>query len=131
MKRKTRTLSKQSRVTRNALQIATLAPVVASARMTKAASRPGGASVQDLTRMGSEKAKVFTASTFGMFFAGATAMTKSALAMANLWSPWGGTMRQRMSRLESTMTNASADIALGGLAPIRKRVVANSKRLGR
>lgn len=130
-KTKTKTLTKHARITRNAMQIARLAPVVAAARMTRAASRPGADSMNELSQMGREKASVFTAATVGMFFAGASAMTRSAFAIANLWSPWGGTVRQRMARMESTVSDAPADIVLGALAPIRKRVVANSKRLGR
>ena len=128
MKRKT--ISKQARVAKQALQIARLAPVVASARLVKA-GRPNQSSLQDMNRMGAEKAAVFTASTVGMMFAGAAAMTKSMLVMTSVWSPWGGTVRQRMTRMKSAASDASADVANAALAPIRKRVVANSKRLGR
>jgi len=129
MKRKT--ISKQARVAKQALQIAQLAPVVASARLIKAAGGPRKSSLQDMNRMGAEKATVFTASTVGMMFAGAAAMTKSILVLTSVWSPWGGTVRQRMARMQSVASNAPADVANAALAPIRKRVVANSKRLGR
>ena len=129
MKRKA--ISKQARVAKQALQVARLAPVVASARLLKAAAKPGKSPIQDMNRMGAEKATVFTASTVGMMFAGAAAMTKSMLVMTSVWSPWGGTVRQRMARIQSVASNASADVANAALAPIRKRVIANSKRLGR
>jgi hypothetical protein len=129
MKRKA--ISKQARVAKQAMQVARLAPVVASARLFKAAANPGTSSMQDMNRMSAEKATVFTASTIGMMFAGAAAMTKSMLVMSSVWSPWGGTVRQRLARIQSVASNASADVANAGLAPIRKRVLANSKRLGR
>jgi hypothetical protein len=129
MKRKA--ISKQARVAKQAMQVARLAPVVASARLFKAAANPGKSSMQDMNRMSAEKATVFTASTIGMMFAGAAAMTKSMLVMSSVWSPWGGTVRQRLARIQSVASNASADVANAGLAPIRKRVLANSKRLGR
>ncbi len=81
--------------------------------------------------MGAEKATAFTSAAVGMMFAGASAFTKSALVIANAWSPWGGSVGQRISRVQSTLADASADVARSALTPIRKRVVANSKRLGR
>lgn len=129
MKRKT--ISKQARVAKQALQIARLAPAVASARLAKVADGPSTTSFRDINRMNAEKATVFTASTVGMMFAGAAAMTKSMLVMTSVWSPWGGTVRQRLARMNSVASDASADVANAALEPIRKRVVANSKRLGR
>jgi len=120
--------SKQARVAKQSLQIASLAPAVASARLMRIA-RTGN--YDDIGKMGAEKVAAFTAASVGMMFAGAAAFTKSAFVWANAWSPWGGTARQRMMRVQSAMLDAPAEIARGALTPIRKRVVANSRRLGR
>ena len=119
---------KQANVARQAMQIATLTPSVAAARLARiAATGDYGA----LGRMGAEKATTFTSAAVGMMFAGAAVFAKSAFVIANAWSPWGGTARQRVARVQSAMIDGSADIARGALTPIRKRVVANSRRLGR
>jgi hypothetical protein len=120
--------TKQARVAKQSLQVAALAPVVASARLVRLA-RTGN--YDALGKMGTEKVAAFTAATVGMMFAGAAAVTRSAFVWADAWSPWGGTARQRMARVQSAMIDGSADIARGALTPIRKRVVANSRRLGR
>ena len=120
--------SKQVRVARQAMQIAALAPAVASARLARVVAT---GNVAAFNRMGVEKASVFTAATAGMMFAGAAALAKSSLVLANAWSPWGGTARQRMERVNATWVDLWTDVANGTLKPIRKRVVANSKRPGR
>jgi hypothetical protein len=40
-------------------------------------------------------------------------------------------MHQCLSRVQSSLADASTDIAHSALTPIRKRVVANAKRAGR
>lgn len=116
------------RVVRQATQIAALSPLVASARLTRLAT---SGDYQTLGAMGAEKATAFTAATFGMMFAGAAALTRTGFALANACSPWGGTARQRMARIESAMAQAPADILDGALKPIRRKVVSNAKRIGR
>lgn len=119
---------KQVRVAKQALQIAALAPAVATARIARvAATGDYGA----LAQMGAEKASTFTSAAVGMMFAGAATIAKLTLVTASAWSPWGGSARQRLARVQSTLVDASTDVARGALTPIRKRVVANSKRLGR
>jgi hypothetical protein len=120
--------SKRNRVTKQAMQIATLAPVVASARLARVAST---GDYNAFAAMGNEKAVVFTATTVGLMFAGVAAFAKTAFAISNAWSPWGGTARQRVARLQSSLNDASLDVVRGALAPTRKRVVANSRKLGR
>lgn len=119
---------KQAKVAKQAMQIAALAPAIATARLARVATTGDYGA---LGRMGAEKATTFTSAAVGMMFAGAAAFTKSALVIANAWSPWGGSARQRFSRLQSTLIDASTDVAQSALTPIRKRVAANSKRLGR
>jgi hypothetical protein len=119
---------KHVRVARQALQIAALAPAVATARIARVAST---GNYEALARMGSEKASVFTSAAVGMMFAGAATVAKLTLATASAWSPWGGSARQRTARVQSVLADATADVARSALTPIRKRVVANSKRLGR
>ena len=119
---------KQTRVARQALQIAALAPAVATARIAQVAATGNYGLI---AQMGTEKASAFTSAAVGMMFAGTATIAKLTLVIANAWSPWGGSVRQRVARIESTLGDASADIARSALTPIRKRVVANSKRLGR
>ncbi len=119
---------KHVRVATQALQIAALAPVVATARTARVAATGNYGA---LAQMGTEKASAFTSAAIGMMFAGAATIAKLTLVTANVWSPWGGTARQRLARVQATLADASTDIARSVLTPIRKRVVANSKRLGR
>ncbi len=110
------------------MQIAALAPAIATARLARVATTGNYGA---LGTMGAEKATTFTSAAFGMMFAGAAAFAKSAFVIANAYSPWGGTARQRVARVQSALADASAEVARGALAPVRKRVVANSKRIGR
>jgi hypothetical protein len=119
---------KQARVAKQALQIAALAPAVASARIARVVST---GNYGDIARMGTEKASAFTSAAVGMMFAGAATIAKLTFVTASAWSPWGGSARQRLARVQSTLADASTDVARSALTPIRKRVVANSKRLGR
>jgi hypothetical protein len=119
---------KQANVAKQALQIAALTPAVAAARLTRVAATGNYGA---LGQMGAEKATTFTTAAVGMMFAGAAAFAKSAFVIANACSPWGGSARQRATRVQSALVDASTDISRAGLTPIRKRVVANSKRLGR
>jgi hypothetical protein len=119
---------KHVRVARQALEIAALAPAVATARITRVAATGNyGAFAQ----IGAEKASAFTSAGVGMMFACAATIAKLTLVTASAWSPWGGSVRQRVARVQSTLADASADVARSALAPIPKRLVANSKRLGR
>jgi hypothetical protein len=126
MKRKS--TNKQTRVAKQAMEIAALAPVVASARLARVTATGNYGA---LGKMGTEKFTAFTAATVGMMFAGTAVFTRSAFVLANAWSPWGGTAKQRMARIQSAMVDAPADVVRGALTPVRKKVVANSKRLGR
>jgi len=119
---------KHVRVARQALEIAALAPAVATARIARVAATGNYGSI---AQMGTEKASAFTSAAIGMMFAGAATIAKLTLVTANAWSPWGGSAHRRLARVQSTIADASTDIARSALTPIRKRVVANSKRLGR
>jgi len=119
---------KNARVAKQAMQIATLAPVVASARIARVAATGNYGA---LAQMGTEKASTFNSAIVGLMFASAANVAKLTLATASAWSPWGGSARQRFARLQSTFADATADVARSALTPIRKRVIANSKRLGR
>lgn len=119
---------KQVRVAKQAMQIAALAPAVATARIARVAATGNYGAI---AQMGTEKASAFTSAAVGMMFAGAATIAKLTLVTANAWSPWGGSARQRFARVQRTLVDASADVAHSALTPVRKRVVANSKRLGR
>lgn len=118
----------QARVAKQTLQIAALAPVVATARIAQVASTGNYGAI---ARMGTEKASAFTSAAIGMMFAGAATIAKLTLVTANAWSPWGGTAAQRAGRVRSALLDAPNDVARGALKPISKRVVANARRLGR
>lgn len=111
------------------MEIGALAPLVATARLARVGTTGDYGA---FARMGTEKAATFASAATGMMFASAAAFTKSALVIANAWSPWGGgSAHERVSRIQSTLADASTDVMRSALKPIRKRVVANSKRPGR
>ena len=119
---------KQKSVARQAIQIAALAPAVAAARLARVAATGNYGA---LGKMGAEKTTTFASAAVGTMFAWTAAFAKSTFVIANACSPWGGTARQRFARVQSTLADASTDVVRSALAPVRKRVVANSKRLGR
>ena len=110
------------------MQIAALTPAVAAARLARVAATGNYGA---LGKMGAEKTTTFASAAVGTMFAWTAAFAKSTFVSANACSPWGGTARQRFARVQSTLADASTDVVRSALAPVRKRVVANSKRLGR
>ena len=117
-----KTRSKHGRVSRQIADITTLSPIVASARAARMLSTGDyGAMV----RMGSEKASTFASAMVGMTFASMSAFSRMAFALATPWTS------QSARRSSAAFMDASAHIADRTLAPIQKRVVANSRRLGR
>src|SRR6185312_2659236 len=114
---------KQWSVARQSMQIATLAPIVAGARLARVATTGNYGA---LGGMGTEKATTFASAAAGTMFAWTAAFAKSAFVIANACSPWGGTARQRFARVQSTLADASTDVVRSALTPVRKRVVANS-----
>lgn len=110
------------------LDVVALSPLVASARINRMAAT---GNYQALGAMGAEKATAFTAASVGMMFSGAAAMTRIGWALANAYSPWGGTARQRLARIETAARQAPVDVLESALRPIGRKVRSNSKRLGR
>jgi hypothetical protein len=127
MKRTKRT--SRTKLATDLQKIAVLAPYVATRRIGRmlsegaAGKSPAGA----LTRLSVEKASVAAASTTAMMFAAGAAFTESAFAIASAWSPWGGTMRQRLMRIGTAMGAAQTSILTKGIAPIHRRVASNSR----
>lgn len=123
-----------SRMTDDMAQLAMAAPMVVAQRMTRmalAGASPSARDRKEMNRMSSEKFDAFTESWNSM----ATLMTRAYMnfsfdLMRLAWSPWyqtGGLMNAAAARFGDAAT-ASMD---GSLAPMRRRAVANAKRLGR
>ena len=128
MKRSTQ--RSRAKLVRDIQVVATVAPVVAARRVremvVKGAS--GKAQATTLARLCAEKASVAAASSSAMMFATAAIGMRTAFALASAWSPWGGTGRQRLLRVQSALDDASVRIAASGVAPIRRKVAANARR---
>ena len=116
------------------VQLAMAAPMVVAQRtmrMALAGASPSASDRREMTRMSVEKVAAFSES----WNITAQRMTQANLAlgldlMRAAWSPWnrsGGLMNAAASRFGNAAT-ASLD---GSLAPVRRRAVANAKRLGR
>jgi hypothetical protein len=127
MKRATR--RSQAALAADMQKIALLAPFVAARRVSKMMSEgaTGKSPAAALARLSAEKASVAAASATAMMFAAGAAFTESAFAIASAWSPWGGTTRQRLARIQAAVGAAQASIAAKGIAPVRRRVAANSR----
>ena len=120
----------RSKLARDVRKVAVLAPGIAARRVGQMAVKgaAGKSPLPTLARLGTEKASVAAASASAMMFAGAALFTRTAFAFASAWSPWGGTPQQRLMRIQSVLEDAPARIAESGIAPIRKKLVANARR---
>jgi len=120
----------RSKLAKDVRKVAVLAPEIAARRVGQMVVRgaAGQSPLPMLARLGAEKASVAAASTSAMMFAGAALFARTAFAFASAWSPWGGTPQQRLMRIQSVFEDAPTRIAASGIAPIRKKVVANAHR---
>lgn len=121
----------RTKLAKDVQKVVVLAPAIAARRAGQMVvnGAAGKSPVTMLARLGAEKATVAAASTSAMMFASAAIFARSAIAFASAWSPWGGTPRQRLMRIQSVFEDAPTQIAASGIAPIRKKVAANSRRI--
>jgi hypothetical protein len=97
------------------------------ARMIVAGGSPSARDRRELHRMGSEKILAANEAWNAMAIQTVLENQKLALSfMQSLWFPWA----QRESAAMQ-LGNAALDVLGKGMAPVRRRAVANAKRLGR
>ena len=97
------------------------------ARIMIAGGSPFARDRRELQRMGSEK--IFAANEAWNAMAVQAVLENQKLALSliqSLWFPWA----QRPSAAMQ-LSNAALDVLGKGMAPLRRRAVANAKRLGR
>ena len=101
------------------------------ARMAIAGASPSARDREEFRRMGSEKMTAFGEAWHAMALETFRANQEMALSfMQSLWFPWAG--RKPSARSASRqMSNLAQGILGKGIAPVRRRAVANAKRLGR
>jgi hypothetical protein len=124
----------KSKMTDDMAQLALAAPVVIALRMTRmalAGASPAASDRKEMNRMGAEKIAAFAES----WNTTAMRMTRAYMnlgfdVMRLAWSPWyrsGGSVNAAVARFGDAATTSIQ----GSLAPLRRRAVANSRRLGR
>ena len=128
MSRRTR-----SSLARHAAAIAWTAPQVVAhrlARMALAGPMPSVRDQREFSRMGAEKVAAFYESWNAMWVQSWRIQQQAwSAALRAAWFPWhahGFNPARRMRALES----ATSRILETGMAPVRKRTVANARRLG-
>jgi hypothetical protein len=100
-------------------------------RMMSAGARTSAPDRREFQRMRTEKTAAFTESWVAMYLAAFRINQEIALSMLRLWwNPWLAGAPSSLQYLKR-MQNATVDIATKGIAPIRKRAVANARRLKR
>lgn len=100
------------------------------ARMALAGASPSSRDRQELRRMGSEKVAAFNEAWNAMAVEAFRANQRLTLSfMQSLWFPWVQPKRRQSASRQ--LSNAALGIFGKGVAPVRRRAVANAKRLGR
>ena len=95
------------------------------ARMAIAGASPSARDRKELRRMGTEKVAAANEAWNAMALEAFRANQRLTLSfMQSLWFPWVQPKRRQLS-------NAALGIFGKGMAPVRRRAVANAKRLGR
>lgn len=95
------------------------------ARMAIAGASPSARDRKELRRMGTEKVAAVNEAWNAMAVEAFRAHQRLTLSfMQSLWFPWVQPKRRQLS-------NAALGIFGKGMAPVRRRAVANAKRLGR
>jgi hypothetical protein len=97
------------------------------ARMMMAGGSPSARDRRELQRMGTEK--ILAANEAWNAMAIQTVLENQKLALSliqSIWFPW---VRRESAAMQ--LSNAALDILGKGMAPVRRRAVANAKRLGR
>jgi hypothetical protein len=97
------------------------------ARMMIAGGSPSARDRRELHRMGTEKILAANEAWNAMAVQAVLQNQKLALSfMQSLWFPW---VRRQSAAMQ--LSNAALDVLGKGMAPVRRRAVANAKRLGR
>jgi hypothetical protein len=97
------------------------------ARMMVAGGSPSARDRRELHRMGTEKILAASEAWNAMAIQAALENQKLALSfMQSLWFPWA---RRQSAAMQ--LSNAALDVLGKGMAPVRRRAVANARRLGR
>jgi len=95
------------------------------ARMAIAGASPSARDRKELRLMGTEKVAAINEAWNAMAVEAFRANQRLTLSfMQSLWFPWVHPKRRQLS-------NPALDILAKGMAPVRRRAVANAKRLGR
>jgi hypothetical protein len=116
------------------VQLAMAAPMVVAQRMTRmalAGTSPSASDRKEMNRMSSEKAAAFVE----LWSTTATRMMRANMnlgfdLMRLAWSPWYGT-GGLANAAAARFGDAATDSMQRSLVPMRRRAVANAKRLGR
>ena len=126
--RKSKSLSAQAA----ALAVAVPQVIVHRAiRMAMAGASPSARDRKEFHRMGAEKVAALTESWNAMAVQTFRANQQLALSyMQSLWFPWLSPMSSAKSASRQ-LSKAALGILGKGMTPIRRRAVANAKRLGR
>ena len=97
------------------------------ARIMIAGGSPSARDRRELQRMGSEKILAANEAWNAMAVQAVLENQKLALSLIqSLWFPWAKRPSAAMQ-----LSNAALDVLGKGMAPLRRRAVANAKRLGR
>jgi len=97
------------------------------ARIMLAGGSPSARDRRELHRMGTEKILAANEAWSAMAIQTVLENQKLALSfMQSLWFPW---VRRQSAALQ--LSNAALDVLGKGMAPVRRRAVANARRLGR
>lgn len=126
---------KTNRMAEDMAQLAVAAPMVVAQRMMRmalAGASPSASDRREMKRMSAEKVAAFTES---------WNTTASKLTRANMnfgldlmrvaWSPWSRRAGGRVKAATARYGDATTASVQGSLGPVRRRAVANAKRLGR
>lgn len=100
-------------------------------RMALAGLSPSARDRKEFHRMGAEKVPAFNEFWNAMALEAFRANQQLALSfMQSLWFPWASP-KTSLRKASKQLSNAALGIAGKGMAPVRRRAVANAKRLGR
>ena len=117
-----------------AAELAVAVPQVVAHRLTRMASggeSPSARDRREFQRMGVEKWAAFNESWNAMALQAFRANQRLALSfMRSLLYPWGG-RRSSIAATSKRLNDAALGIFGKGMAPVRRRAVANAKRLRR
>jgi hypothetical protein len=102
-----------------------------AARMAAAGASPSARDRAEFYRMGTEKMAALNEAWTAVALESFRANQELALSfMQSLWFPWTG-HKSSVKSASRQLTSAGLGVLGKGMAPIRRRVVANAKRLGR